>query len=84
MAESGDSSYLAGIPGSVVVRAQEDLDFAMRLLHRETRAEALGEPGLGLGPQERAEVFEVLDAIAAMTFQEVIEHLRGVGVVRLG
>jgi hypothetical protein len=76
--------HLADIPGSVVVRAQQDMDFATRLLHRDTRDDALNDPSLGLTEDERSDLSGRLDDIAAMSFQDAMERIRDAGVVCLG
>jgi hypothetical protein len=80
--ESGDE--LAAIPGAVVVRAQDDLEFALRLLHRDTRADALNELELGLTEEEQRELYARLDEIAGMSFETAIGKLRDAGVMSLG
>jgi len=76
--------HLSGVPGSVVVRAQHDMDFATRLLHRDTREDALNDPALRLTEDERSELSARLDDIAAMSFQDAMERIRDAGVVCLG
>jgi len=76
--------HLSGVPGSVVVRAQHDMDFATRLLHRDTRDDALNDPSLRLTEDERSELSARLDDIAAMSFQDAMERIRDAGVVCLG
>jgi hypothetical protein len=76
--EPEDGTLLAGIPAVVVVRAQQDLDFAVRLLNRETRDDALREAGVEEGLLER--VSTRLDEVATMSFQDALQDLRGVGV----
>jgi len=79
-----DGGYLNGIPGSVVVRAQSDTEYALRLLHQDTRADALNELGLGLTEGAMAELNATLDAIAGMSFESAIEQLRNAGIACLG
>jgi hypothetical protein len=67
---------LSDIPGSVLLRAQEDPDFAVRLLHRDSREEALIEPGLDLSDEQLRKLSPILDEIARMSFREAIEMLR--------
>lgn len=67
---------LSDIPGSVVLRAQEDTDFALRLLHRDSRAEALIGADLDLSDEQLRELSPILDEIARMSFQEAIEMLK--------
>ena len=76
--------HLSGVPGSVVVRAQHDMEFATRLLHRDTREDALNDPALRLTEDERSELSARLDDIAAMSFQDAMERIRDAGVVCLG
>jgi len=73
-----DGGYLAYIPGALVVRAQQDTDFAVRILNRETRADAVGEAGLAFTDELDAR----LDEIAQMSFQEAIQTLRNEDVAR--
>ena len=85
MTESFDRErHLAVIPAAVVVRAQHDMDFATRLLHRDTRDEALNDPSLRLTEDERNEVSSRLDDIASMSFQDAMVRIRDAGVVCLG
>jgi hypothetical protein len=83
MTESRDR-HLADIPGSVVVRAQHDMEFATRLLHQDTREEALNDPALRLTEDERRELSSRLDEIAAMSFQDAMVRIRYAGVACLG
>ena len=76
--------HLGDIPGALVVRAQHDMDFALKLLHRDTRDEALADASLRLSPDERERLSSLLDEIAAMSFQEALEKIRDVGVTNLG
>jgi hypothetical protein len=82
MGAMGDG-YLSGIPGELVVRAQQDTDFALRLLHRESREDAIREAGLDLADEQVSQLHESLDQIANLSFQEALEALRDVGVTRL-
>ena len=85
MTVSGDRErHLSDIPGSVVVRAQHDMEFATRLLHRDTRDEALNDPSLRLTEDERNDLSSRLDDIAAMSFQDAMVQIRAAGVVCLG
>jgi hypothetical protein len=59
-----------------VVRAQQDLAFALNLLQEGTRADALNDPSLELTDEQRAELSPILDEIASMSFQEAIQRLR--------
>ncbi len=83
MTEYGDQ-HLPALPASVVVRAENDMDFATRLLHRDTRDEALDDPALGLTDDQRNDLSSRLDDIAGMSFQDAMEQIRDAGVVRLG
>jgi hypothetical protein len=74
---------LSDIPGSIVYRAQQDADFALRLLHQESREEALSEPGLDLSDEQLRELSPVLDEIAQLSFQDAIQMLREQGGVVL-
>ena len=84
MTESGPERHLVEIPGAVVVRAQHDMDFATRLLHRDTRDDALRDPSLRLTEDERRRLSAQLDDIANMSFQEAMERIRDAGVLFLG
>lgn len=72
---------LSDIPGSVVLRAQEDTNFAVRLLHQDTRAAALTEAGLT--DEQRSALSPILDEIASMSFQDAIQMLRDEGGVTI-
>jgi hypothetical protein len=76
--------HLDAVPGAVVERAQNDLDFAVRLLNRDTREEALDDPSLRLTREERSELSSQLDEIAAMSFADAMQRIRDAGVVSLG
>jgi hypothetical protein len=78
-----DDDYLADIPGELVVRAQQNMDFAIRLLNRETRQSALDEAGLELADDELGRLHVALDHIAAMSFQEVLQALKDLSVTRM-
>jgi hypothetical protein len=67
---------LSAIPWSVVIRAQEDTDFALSLLDPARRAEALGDPDLGLSEEQIGDLSPILDEIAGLSFQEAIQQLR--------
>jgi hypothetical protein len=73
-----DDNQLVGIPGALVVRAQQDVDFAVRLLDRETRDDALREAGLD--ERLREAVSDRLDEIAQMSFRDALQNLRYSGV----
>lgn len=66
---------LSDIPGSVVLRAQEDADFALRLLHPESRQEALSHPDLDLSDEQMQEISPILDQIAELSFHDAVEML---------
>jgi DNA-binding transcriptional LysR family regulator len=76
MREGPEGGYLAKIPGSVVVRAQQDTNFAVRLLNRDSREGALAEAGVELTD----ELDRTLDEIARMSFQVALQTLRDEGV----
>jgi hypothetical protein len=65
---------LSAIPGSVVLKAQEDPDFALRLLDTARRQEAL--TGLGLSEEQLQDLLPILDDVAQLSFQEAIQQLR--------
>ena len=65
---------LSAIPGSVVLRAQEDPDFALQLLNADSREDALS--GLGLSHEQLRELRPILDEVAQMSFQDAIQQLR--------
>jgi hypothetical protein len=65
---------LSAIPGSVVLRAQEDPDFALQLLNADSREDALS--GLGLSDEQLRELRPILDEVAQMSFQDAIQQLR--------
>jgi hypothetical protein len=65
---------LSAIPGSVVLRAQEDPDFALQLLDTASRQEALS--GLGLSEEQLQDLLPILDDVAQLSFQEAIQQLR--------
>jgi hypothetical protein len=65
---------LSAIPGSVVLRAQEDPDFALQLLNADSREVALS--GLGLSDEQLRELRPILDEVAQMSFQDAIQQLR--------
>ena len=72
---------LSDIPGSVVLRAQQDTDFALRLLHRDSREEALSE--LDLTEEQLRDLSPILDEIANLSFQDAIQMIRDQGGVSL-
>jgi hypothetical protein len=75
--------HLTDIPGDLVVRAQQDMEYALRLLHQDTREDAIREAGLDLTDEEQSRLQASLDQIAKMSFQEVLEALRNLGVANL-
>ena len=72
--------YLPNCPGALVVRAQQDIAFAVKLLHRDTREEALSEAHLDLTDEERSDLDSLLDEIASLSFQDAIGALGNEGV----
>jgi hypothetical protein len=74
---------LSDIPGSLVLRAQEDTDFALRLLHRDSREEALSDPALDLSDDQLRVLTPILDEIANLSFQEAIQMIRDQGGVSI-
>jgi hypothetical protein len=68
------------LPESLVERVRQDTDFALRLLHRETRDDALAEL-TELTEAERFDLSSRLDEIASMSFQDALEFLRRHGIV---
>lgn len=76
MIERPEGGYLARIPGTVVLRAQQDSNFAVQLLNRETRERALADAGVEL----TEELDRTLDEIAQMTFQAAIQTVRDEGI----
>jgi hypothetical protein len=70
---------LSDIPGSVVCRAQQDMDFAFRLLNAESRDEALSDPDLDLTDEQLRELSSRLAEIARMSFLDAIRMLRDQG-----
>jgi hypothetical protein len=74
--EDGSS---ANIPTALVCQAQEDMNFALRLLHRESREEALREVGLDLTDDQRSTLYTRLDEVANMSLQEALEKTRDEG-----
>jgi hypothetical protein len=76
MMQRPEGGPLVNIPGVVVLRAQQDTNFAVRLLNRDSRAQALAEVGVQLTD----ELDRTLDQIAQMSFQGAIEILRDEGI----
>ena len=78
-----EDGYLSDIPAEIVVRAQQDMNFALRLLNQATREDALREAGLELTDDELGKLHAALDYIASMSFQDVLQALKNVGVTRM-
>ena len=78
-----EDGYLSDIPAELVVRAQQDMNFALRLLNQATREDALREAGLELTDDELGKLHAALDYIASMSFQDVLQALKNVGVTRM-
>jgi hypothetical protein len=76
MIERPEGGYLARIPGTVVLRAQQDSNFAVQLLNRETRERAFADAGVEL----TGELDRTLDEIAQMSFQAAIQTVRDEGI----
>ena len=83
MMESMGDDYLADIPSELVVRAQQDMEYALRLLDRERRQEAIDEAELSLTDEQLTRLNAAFDYIASMSFQKVLQALRDVGVTRM-
>ena len=81
-APMGDG-YLSDIPGELVVRAQQDMDFALKLLNRDTRMDAVSDAGLELSEEQMGTLHASLDQIAGMSFQDALQTLKDVGVTRM-
>jgi hypothetical protein len=75
--------YLADIPSELVVRAQQDMDYALRLLDRERRQAAIDEAELSLTDEQQTKLNAAFDYIASMSFQEVLQALKNIGVTRM-
>ncbi|MGY1786402.1 hypothetical protein [Geodermatophilus sp. SYSU D00698] len=80
--EEGGRS-LAGFPAPVVLRAVQNRDFAIALLHADTRDSALQDPTLGLTDDQRAELSSRLDEMARMAFRDALDQLRAEGFAAL-
>jgi hypothetical protein len=65
---------LSAIPGSVVLKAQEDPDFALSLLDTATREDALRD--LGLSDEQVHDLLPILDDVAQLSFQQAIQQLQ--------
>jgi hypothetical protein len=79
---TGDD-YLADIPGELVIRAQQDMDYAIRLLDSDRRQEAIAEAELSLSEEQQAKLNDALDSIAQMSFQDVLQALKDLSVTRM-
>jgi hypothetical protein len=82
MGSVGDD-YLADIPSELVVRAQQNMEYALRLLDRERRQGAIDEAELSMTDEQLTKLNSALDYIASMSFQEVLQALKDVGVTRM-
>jgi hypothetical protein len=82
MGSTGDD-YLADIPGELVVRAQQNMEFALRLLDQARRQEAINEAGLSLTEDQLTKLNVALDHIASMSFQEVLQALKQLSVTNM-
>ena len=78
-----DDGYLADIQSELVVRAQQDLDFALKLLYQANREDAINEAGVSLTADELEKLHASLDQIAGLSFQEALQALKDVGVTRM-
>jgi hypothetical protein len=83
MMESMGDDYLADIPSELVVRAQQNMEYALRLLDREGRQQAIDEAELSLTDEQLTRLNASLDYIASMSFQQVLQALKDVGVTRM-
>ncbi|MGY1603661.1 hypothetical protein [Geodermatophilus sp. SYSU D00815] len=79
-----EENLFARLPAGLLARAESDRDFALALLHEETRAGALADPELGLPVAEQRELFPVLGRIAQLSFEDAVEQIRDASVVDLG
>jgi len=78
-----EDGYLDDIPSELVVRAQQSMEFALKLLDPETRAAAISDAGVSLTADESDKLDSALNRIAAMSFQQVLQALKDVGVTRM-
>jgi hypothetical protein len=78
-----DDGYLGDIPSELVVRAQQSMEFALKLLDPATRAAAISDAGVYLTDDESEKLNLALDQIARMSFQDVLQALKDVGVTRM-
>jgi hypothetical protein len=81
--ESMGDDYLADIPSELVVRSQQNMEFALRLLDQERRQQAIDEAKLSLTDEQLTKLHAALDSIASMSFQEALQALKDVGVTRM-
>jgi hypothetical protein len=81
--ESMGDDYLADIPSELVVRSQQNMEFALRLLDQERRQQAIDEAKLSLTDEQLTKLHAALDYIASMSFQEALQALKDVGVTRM-
>lgn len=68
--------YFANIQEELVRRARGDLDFTLRLLHRESREDAIREVHPKLSGNQLSELHARLDDVANMSFQDALERFR--------
>jgi hypothetical protein len=80
----GREISLEDIPEDLVNLAQNDLDFAVKLLHRDTRGEALSDKRLTLSDQARRDLSDRLDEVANLSFVDAMEKIRSAGIRQLG
>jgi len=66
----------SSLPPDLVARVQQDPDFGLRLLHRESRDALLRETVPDLTEDQLGELSSRLDEIASMSFQDALEYLR--------
>ena len=78
-----EDGYLADIPGELVVRAQQDVEFALKLLYQGSREDAIRDAGISLTDEQLSKLHSALDQIASMSFQEALQALKDVGVTRM-
>jgi hypothetical protein len=81
--ESMGDDYLADIPSELVVRSQQNMEFALRLLDQERRQQAIDEAKLSLTDEQLTKLHAALDYIASMSFQEALQALKDIGVTRM-
>ena len=73
---SEGTEYFANILEELVRRARGDLDFTLRLLHQESREQAIREVHPNLSGDQMSELDAYLDGVANMSFQEALERFR--------